>query len=55
MGKYDGMTSPEVAKMYFDNLEGEVEKEYILYDNSAHYPHFGEKEKFYEWMVEKFK
>ena len=51
----DFMTSPEDAKIYFDSLEGDVEKEYILYDNSAHYPHFGEKEKFYEWMVEKFK
>ncbi len=54
MGKYDGMTSPEVAEEYLYNLTGEGTKEFILYEESAHYPQFEEEEEFYQWMLDTF-
>ncbi len=54
MGKYDAMTSSNAAKNYFDVIEGD-QKEFISFEESAHYPQFEEKEKFYKWMCETFK
>lgn len=54
MGKYDGMTSPEVAERYLYSIEGEGTKEFILFEESAHYPQFEEEEKFYQWMKSTF-
>lgn len=45
MGDYDYMTSSHAAKEFFDKLEAE-QKEFIAFDQSAHYPQFEEKEKF---------
>ncbi|WP_343216329.1 alpha/beta hydrolase [Clostridium simiarum] len=49
MGEYDYMTSTKAAKSYFNNLDAD-KKEFIIYENSAHYPQFEEKEKFAKWM-----
>ncbi|OAB41576.1 alpha/beta hydrolase [Paenibacillus macquariensis subsp. defensor] len=49
MGKYDYMTSANVAREYFDKLEAPV-KEFVLFEKSAHYPQFEEEEKFAEWL-----
>ncbi|MFC7749713.1 alpha/beta fold hydrolase [Paenibacillus thermoaerophilus] len=49
MGKYDYMTSVNAAREYFDALEAPV-KEFVLFDKSAHYPQFEEKERFAEWL-----
>lgn len=54
MGKYDAMTSSNAAKNYFDVIEGD-QKEFISFEESAHYPQFEEKEKFYKWMCDTFK
>lgn len=54
MGKYDGMTSPEEAEKYLYSLKGEGTKEFILFDESAHYPQFEEEEAFYQWMKDTF-
>ncbi|MGN1083947.1 MAG: alpha/beta fold hydrolase [Lachnospiraceae bacterium] len=54
MGKYDGMTSPETAERYLHSITGEGTKEFILFDESAHYPQFEEEEKFYQWMKNTF-
>lgn len=54
MGKYDCMTSPESAEEYLNNLSGDGTRELVIFDDSAHYPQFEEKEKFYEWMCETF-
>lgn len=54
MGKYDGMTSPEAAENYLHSLTGEGAKEFIVFDESAHYPQFEEEDKFYQWMKETF-
>ncbi|KKO54934.1 alpha/beta fold hydrolase [Paenibacillus sp. DMB20] len=53
MGQYDYMTSAKAAKTYFDQIDAS-EKEFITYDQSAHYPQFEEKEKFSKWMVDSF-
>lgn len=53
MGQYDYMTSAKAAKTYFDQINA-AKKEFIRYDQSAHYPQFEEKEKFSKWMVDLF-
>ena len=55
MGKYDGMTSPESAENYLHSLIGEGVKEFIVFDESAHYPQFEEEEKFCQWLKDTFK
>ena len=55
MGKYDGMTSSKAAEKYLNSIAGDGTKEIILFDESAHYPQFEEKEKFYQWMKDTFK
>ncbi|MBQ4522256.1 MAG: alpha/beta hydrolase [Lachnospiraceae bacterium] len=54
MGKYDGMTSPEAAENYLYSITGEGTKEFILFEESAHYPQFEEEQKFYQWMKDTF-
>ncbi|MNC62438.1 hypothetical protein D3C75_1124600 [compost metagenome] len=54
MGKYDYMTSTSAAKDYYDTLEAPV-KEFVLFEESAHYPQFEEKERFDEWLNSTFK
>lgn len=54
MGKYDGMTAPEAAEGYLHRLGGTEAKEFLLFENSAHYPHLEEKDRFSRWMKETF-
>lgn len=49
------MTSPETAENYLCNMADEGIKEFILFDESAHYPQFEEEEKFYQWMKKTFR
>ncbi|WP_433942925.1 alpha/beta fold hydrolase [Paenibacillus sp. SN-8-1] len=53
MGKYDYMTSVNAAKLYFDALKA-PEKHFVLFEKSAHYPQFEEKEQFAKWMNQHF-
>ncbi|MBM6383912.1 MAG: alpha/beta hydrolase [Paenibacillus sp.] len=53
MGDYDYMTSANAARQYFDQIDAD-QKEFITYKDSAHYPQFEEKERFYEWMTDTF-
>lgn len=53
MGKYDYMTAALSAKAYFDTLTA-PKKEFVLFEDSAHYPQFEEKERFSRWMTERF-
>ena len=53
MGKFDYMTSVNAAKNYYDSLEAPV-KEFIVFEESAHYPQFEEKEKFTVWLNKTF-
>ena len=54
MGKYDGMTAPEAAERYLRRLSGTGTREFLLFEDSAHYPHFEEKDLFYHWMKDSF-
>ena len=54
MGKYDGMTAPEAAEEYLNSITGTDTKEFILFEDSAHYPQFEEGEAFNEWLCETF-
>lgn len=51
MGKYDGMTTPEAAETYLENLVCD-EKELVIFEHSAHFPQFEEKDRFLEWLWE---
>ncbi|WP_339184326.1 alpha/beta hydrolase [Paenibacillus sp. FSL R5-0701] len=52
-GKYDYMTTANAARDYFDILEAPI-KDFIVFNESAHYPQFEEKEKFVKWLNELF-
>lgn len=54
MGKYDGMTSPETAEEYLYSIKGNEKKEFILFEESAHYPQLEEEDMFYQWMKDTF-
>ena len=45
----------EAAKEYLQSLGGEGAREMVIYEESAHYPQFEEKEAFSKWMRETFK
>ncbi|NMI02352.1 alpha/beta hydrolase [Paenibacillus sp. SZ31] len=53
MGKYDYMTTANAARDYFDVLDAPI-KDFIVFNESAHYPQFEEKEKFVQWLREVF-
>jgi L-proline amide hydrolase len=50
MGKHDYLTPVNSAKDYFDSINAPY-KEFVVFDQSAHYPHFEEKQKFYDWIT----
>ncbi|USG63742.1 alpha/beta hydrolase [Brevibacillus ruminantium] len=50
MGQYDFMTPSEVAYQYYEKLVA-PEKQFIWFEESAHFPHFEEKEKFHALLV----
>ena len=54
MGAYDGMTAPETAEAYLQSITGNGVKEFVLFEESAHYPQFEEEEKFARWTTEVF-
>ena len=54
MGKYDCMTSPTAAEEYLSRLAGNFTMQMVLFEDSAHYPQFEEKAKFYNWMCNTF-
>ncbi|UJF32188.1 alpha/beta fold hydrolase [Paenibacillus hexagrammi] len=49
MGQYDYMTSVKAAKKYYEELEA-PSKDFIVFEQSAHYPQFEEKESFASWL-----
>ncbi|MCL6659202.1 alpha/beta fold hydrolase [Paenibacillus amylolyticus] len=52
-GKYDYMTTANAARDYFDVLDAPI-KDFIVFNESAHYPQFEEKEEFVKWLNELF-
>ncbi len=51
MGKHDYLTPVNSAKAYFDSISAPF-KEFVVFDESAHYPQFEEKQKFNDWINE---
>jgi pimeloyl-ACP methyl ester carboxylesterase len=49
-GRYDQMAPVEVAERYFSGLIAPA-KEWVLFENSAHFPHWEERERFHELLV----
>jgi L-proline amide hydrolase len=47
------MTTANAARDYFDVLDAPL-KEFVVFNKSAHYPQFEEKEKFADWLQELF-
>ena len=54
MGRYDHMTSTAAAQDYFNSIEA-PHKEFIVYEQSAHYPQLEETDVFSNWMHDTFK
>ncbi|MDR6716424.1 alpha/beta hydrolase [Paenibacillus sp. 2003] len=52
-GKYDYMTTANAARDYFKVLDAPI-KDFVVFNESAHYPQFEEKEKFVKWLNELF-
>jgi pimeloyl-ACP methyl ester carboxylesterase len=50
-GKYDMVINYALTRAYFEKLQA-PQKEFITFENSAHFPPFEESEKFNSWMVE---
>lgn len=50
MGKHDYMTPSEVAYHYYEQLNA-PNKQFIWFEESAHFPHFEEVDRFFEVMV----
>ena len=53
MGKFDYMTSVNAAKTYYDSMKAPM-KAFIVFEESAHYPQFEEKENFARWLNKTF-
>jgi len=53
-GKYDCITTTSLAKNYFDLISA-PEKEFVLFENSAHLPNFDEPEKFQKEIITRLK
>jgi len=50
-GRYDQMAPVEVAERYFSGLIAPA-KEWVLFENSAHFPHWEERERFHKLLVD---
>lgn len=51
MGKYDYMTSTAAARAYYNTLSAPM-KDFIIFEDSAHYPQFEEEERFADWLIQ---
>ena len=50
-GKFDRAIPLEPVKMFFDSLEAENGKHFIVFENSGHFPMVEEKEKYEELLT----
>ena len=49
-GRYDQLAPVEVAERYFSSLIA-PRKEWVLFENSAHFPQWEEKERFHQLLA----
>jgi pimeloyl-ACP methyl ester carboxylesterase len=50
VGRYDYTTPSTLVEKYYEKLEAPY-KELVWFENSAHFPHFSESDKFYELLL----
>jgi pimeloyl-ACP methyl ester carboxylesterase len=50
-GRYDQLAPVELAERYYSSLIAPT-KEWVLFENSAHFPHWEEKERFHKLLVD---
>ena len=50
MGKYDYMTSTNAAKAFYDKLDAPI-KDFVVFEQSAHYLQFEEETLFADWLI----
>lgn len=53
MGRYNYMTAYPCALDYYEQIEA-PEKEFVVFEDSAHYPQFEEADAFTEWFCQTF-
>ena len=53
VGRYDWVVTADVAQRYFDALAAPRGKQLIWFEQSAHWPHFAEAEKYRDVLVNK--
>ena len=53
LGRYDWVVTAEVAQRYFADLEAPRGKQLIWFEQSGHWPHFTEPEKYRDLLVNK--
>ncbi|HSH39963.1 MAG TPA: alpha/beta hydrolase [Chthoniobacterales bacterium] len=53
IGRYDWVVTADVAQRYFAELQAPRGKQLIWFEESAHWPHFAEPEKYRDMLVEK--
>lgn len=51
LGRYDSVVTADVAQRYFSELEAPRGKQLIWFEDSGHWPHFAQPEKYREVMV----
>ena len=51
VGRYDWIVTADVAQRYFDALDAPRGKQLIWFENSGHWPHLEEPERFREQMI----
>lgn len=51
VGRYDWVVTADVAQRYFETLDAPRGKQLIWFEQSAHWPHFAEPEKYREVLV----
>ncbi len=53
VGRHDSVVTADVAQRYFGILDAPQGKQLIWFENSGHWPHFTESEKYREVLVNK--
>lgn len=52
LGRHDKVVTPDVAQRYFDVLDAPRGKQIVWFDDSGHWPHFEESEKYRATLID---
>lgn len=51
LGRHDKVVTAEVAQRYFDSLDAPRGKQLIWFEKSGHWPHFNERQKYRDELI----